>query len=233
MEASRAADALAKASAALVGETDIAGFLAALLASAADVLRVDAGGILVEDDGRLDLLAASSHAAVELELHQAQLDEGPCVEAHESGTAVNAHGAELAARWPRLGQQMQDSGFLAVHASPLRWHGVALGAMGLFRRSDTALTADEETVAQAFADLATVLIVQADKVDLDTVKQRIQEVLTTRVVIEQAKGVLAEQQGVDVAEAYEVLLRRSADGNATLTATAQAVIDQAQGGRLT
>jgi len=233
MEASHAADALAKASAALVGEIDIAGFLAALLASSADVLRVDAGGILVEDAGRLDLLAASSHSAVELELHQAQLDEGPCVQAHESGVAVNAHGAEIAARWPRFGPHMQESGFHAVHASPLRWHGMSLGAMGLFRRTDISLTPDEEVVAQAFADLATVLIVRVDDVDLDAVKRRIQEVLHTRVVIEQAKGVLAEIYGVDMAEAYRLLLTRAGEDHDRLMATAHAVIGEAQRNRLT
>lgn len=233
MEASRVADALAKASAALVGETDIAGFLASLLVSSADVLRIDASGILVEDGDHLDLLAASSHAAVELELHQAQLDEGPCVDAHASGQAVNAHGQDVLTRWPQFGRTMLDSGYSSVHASPLRWHGVPLGAMGMFRRSDELLTPDEETVAQAFADLATSLIVQTDKVDIETVRQRVQELLTTRIVIEQAKGVLAESHGIDMAEAYELLVRRAADQDATLTATAQAAIDEAQRGPLT
>src|SRR5215213_7731346 len=203
MEASRAADALAKASAALVAETDIAGFLASLLTSTTEVLQIDACGILVEDGDHLDLLAASSHAAVELELHQAQLDEGPCVDAHESGQSVTAHGSDLMDRWPRFGLTMLDSGFGSVHASPLRWHGVPLGAMGMFRRADEPLTAEEETVAQAFADLATLLIVQTDKVDLDDVRERVQEVLTARIVIEQAKGVLAEERRVDMAEAYQ------------------------------
>ena len=184
MEASRAADALAKASAALVGTTDIAGFLATLLTSSTEVLRMDAGGILVEDGDGLDVLAASSHAAIELELHQAQLDEGPCIDAHTSGRAVDAHAADLLTRWPRFGRTMLDAGFSSVHASPLRWHGVALGAMGLFRRTDEALTPDEEIVAQAFADLATLLIVQTDRIDLDTVRQRVREVLTARIAIE-------------------------------------------------
>ena len=228
MEASRAADALAKASAALVGETDIAGFLATLLDSSADVLAIDAGGILIEDDDSLDLLAASSHAAVVLELHQAQLEEGPCVDAHRSGQAVDAHGPDLATRWPRFGRTMLDSGFSSVHASPLRWHGVPLGAMGLFRRSDEPFTSEEDAVAQAFADLATLLIVQTDKVDLDTVRRRVQELLTERIVIEQAKGVLAEHHDVDMAEAYQLLLRRAAQDGGKLTAAAKAVVDEAQ-----
>lgn len=228
METSRATHALAKASAALVSETDIAGFLATLLASSTDVLQIDAGGILVEDHDRLDLLAASSHAAVELELHQSQLEEGPCVDAHVSGRPVRAHGPDVVTRWPRFGPLMLDSGFSSVHASPLRWHGVALGAMGMFRHTDTMFTPEEETVAQAFADLATLLIVQTDTIDLSVVRQRVQEVLAARIVIEQAKGVLAWNHGVEMAEAYRLLLRRVADEGATLTATARAVIDEAQ-----
>jgi GAF domain-containing protein len=228
MEASRAADALARASAALVRDTDMAGFLATLLDSSADVLRSNAGGILIEDDDSLDLLAASSHAALELELHQAQLDEGPCVDAHRSGRAVSAHGTDLPARWPRFGRTMLDAGFSSVLASPLRWHGAPLGAMGLFRRSDEPFTSEEETVAQAFADLATLLIVQSEKVDLDTVKRRVQELLTARIVIEQAKGVLAENHDVDMAEAYQLLLRRAAQDGGRLTTIAKAVVDEAQ-----
>ncbi|VXC55507.1 GAF and ANTAR domain-containing protein [Aeromicrobium sp. 9AM] len=233
MEASRATAALAKASAALVGDADIAGFLADLLTSSADVLRLDASGILVEDDGRLDLLAASSHTATELELHQAHLDEGPCVDAHASGEPVNAHSSDLVAMWPRFGRTMIESGFSAVHASPLRWHGVPLGAMGLFRSADELFTPEEETVAQAFADLATLLIVQTDKVDLDKVKQRVQEVLATRIVIEQAKGVLAEQDDVDMGEAYQELLRRAAQDGGHLTTVAGAIVEGAERGSVT
>ena len=228
MKPSHAADALARASAALVGDTDIAGFLATLLDSSADVLHIDAVGILVEDDGILDLLAASSHAAVELELHQAQLEEGPCVDAHRSNRAVDAHGPDVAALWPRFGPAMLESGFATVHAAPLRWRGTSLGAIGLFRRSDAPFAIDEQTVAQAFADLATLLIVQTERGDLDTVKRRVQELLTTRIVIEQAKGVLSEIHAVDMAEAYQLLLDRAAQDGGKLTTAAKAVIDDAQ-----
>jgi hypothetical protein len=123
---------------------------------------------------------------------------------------------------------MLESGFSSVHASPLRWHGTSLGAIGLFRRSDGPFTNDEGTVAQAFADLATLLIVQTDRVDLDKIKRRVQELLTTRIVIEQAKGVLSEIHAVDMAQAYQLLLRRAAQDGGKLTAAAKAVIDDAQ-----
>jgi transcriptional regulator with GAF, ATPase, and Fis domain len=228
MEPAHAADALAHASAALVNTPDVAGILATLLTSSTGVLRMDAGGILVEDGDQLELLAASSHAAWELELHQSQLDEGPCVDAHASGRGVSAHGSDLVSRWPRFGQTMLDAGFVSTVASPLRWHGQTIGAMGLFGRTDLVVTPEEATVAQAFADLATLLIVQTEKVDLDTVKGRVRDVLTSRILIEQAKGVLAWHHGVDMATAYGLLLRRVDDEGSTLTATAQAVIDEAQ-----
>lgn len=230
MQASRAADALAKASAALIDQTDAIGFLAALLSSSTEVLQTDASGILVENDGHLDVLAASSHSAVELELLQAMLSEGPCIEAYASGRGVDAHGPELHTRWPTFGRAMTDFGFSAVRASPLRWRGKALGAMGLFRRANLAFTPEEQTVAQAFADLVTLLIVQSEQVDLDALESRVHVMLTGRIVIEQAKGVLAEIYGVDLGKAYELLLLRAADGGGNLTATAQTILDEVQQG---
>ncbi len=230
MQASRAADALAKASAALIGQTDAAGFLAALLASSSEVLQTDASGILVENAGHLDVLAASNHSAGELELLQAMLDEGPCIDAHGSGRGVNAHGFELHTRWPTFGPAMTDLGFSAVRASPLRWHGTAFGAMGLFRRLDVAFTPEEQTVAQAFADLVTLLMVQTEKVGIHALESRVQLMLTGRIVIEQAKGVLAEIYGLDMGKAYELLLSRSAEGGGNLSETARTILDEAQQG---
>jgi AmiR/NasT family two-component response regulator len=100
--------------------------------------------------------------------------------------------------------------------------------MGLFRRADEPFTSDEDTIAQAFADLATLLIVQSDKIDLDTVRRRVQKLLTARIVIEQAKGVLAEHHDVDMAEAYQLLLRRASQDGGNLTAVAAGVVDEAQ-----
>jgi electron transfer flavoprotein alpha subunit len=128
---------------------------------------------------------------------------------------------------------MADSGYSAVHASPLRWHGTALGAMGMFRRAGSLFTPEEETVAQAFADLATLLIVQTADIDLDEVRQRVEEVLTSRVLIEQAKGVIAETRGVEMAEAYTTLLQLADQRGATLTSTAQTVLDEARTQRFT
>ena len=207
MQRADATMALAKASAALVDDHDVSGFLASLLGSVQSVLGADACGILVNDGHGLEVLAASSHDAAELELHQAQFDEGPCVDAHDSATPVEVSGAvELARRWKAVGPIIVECGFELAHASPLRWHGAALGAMGVFRTDGTPFAPEETVVAQAFADIATLLIVQTERVDLADSMKRVQEALATRVTIEQAKGVIAELENVPMNRAYALLL---------------------------
>ncbi len=229
MHSAQATQALAQASAALVDEHDVPGFLATLLASAQDVLGADASGILVADGQSLELLAASSHDAAELELHQAQFQEGPCVGALKAMSSVSVSGSsELVRTWPHIGPMIVSSGYEFVHAAPLRWHGTALGALGIFRSSDTPFTDEEEVVAQAFADIATLLIVQTERVDLAQTMQRIREALATRVVIEQAKGVIAELEGVPVNRAYALLIERAAATGVNLTAVARSIVEGAQ-----
>ncbi|MCW2839567.1 MAG: hypothetical protein JWR55_1050 [Aeromicrobium sp.] len=228
MDASIAAHALARASATLIAGNDVPGTLAALLNGCLEALDVDAAGILVETNGRLELLSASSHAAVELELHQAQLDEGPCVDAHASGGAVAVTGsADLTARWPTFGASMIDRGFQSVHASPMRWQGSTLGAMGLFRRSATPFTADDDTFSQAFSDIAASLIVSAEELTTAELRKRLEQALEARIVIEQAKGVLAEQHGLDMDDAYDQLVKTAHEARDRLVDTAARVVREA------
>ncbi len=229
MQTDDATRALAKASAALVDDHDVSGFLASLLSSVRSVLGADACGILLNDGRGLELLAASSHDAADLELHQAQFDEGPCVDAHDSATPVEVSGAvELARRWRAVGPIIVEAGFELAHASPLRWHGSALGAMGVFRINGAPFTPEETVVAQAFADIATLLIVQTEHVDLASTMKRVQDALATRVAIEQAKGVIAELENVPMNRAYAVLLERAAESGESLTDAARRVIEVAQ-----
>jgi len=231
MDTQRAALALARASEALVLDHDTAGFLANVLNSCQEVLTSDTSGILSAPTGQpLQLLAASSHTSAELELHQSQIDEGPCVDARNDNAAVSASGDdEIRARWPVWGEAMIDAGFHAIHSSPLRWHDRTLGAMGLFRISPEPFTPYENAIAQAFADTVALLIVHGDPVDLDRIDHRIEVALSTRIVVEQAKGVLAQQRHVAMDEAYVSLVRLAASEGRTLTDIAHEVITQAAG----
>lgn len=228
MDPTGAAHALARASATLTDGHDVSGTLAALLRGCKDTLEVDAAGILLGAGAHLELISASSHAASELETHQAQIDEGPCIDAYASGTAITASGKdELLERWPTFGTTMLQAGFSSVHASPLRWRGATLGAMGLFRRSDDAFTGEDDTFAQAFADIATILILSTDELAVEELSDRLQRALNTRIVIEQAKGVLAEQYDLDMAEAYDLLLQSSTGRKEPLAEWAAQIVKEA------
>jgi GAF domain-containing protein len=224
------ARAFAAAAASLVEHDDVADTLSRLLLSCADVLRMDAVALMVKDaSGDLQLLTSTSHAVTELELYQIQCESGPCVEAIATGHGVSASpGSLIAERWPDVGPGIAASGFESVHAAPLRWHGEPLGGLNLFDRSPGRMQGDDLVLAQAFADIATIVIVRSGRVDVAEAALQIRRALEGRTVIERAKGVLAYTLGVDMGTAFERLLRLSDESDATLSETAAVVIRDAQ-----
>lgn len=228
MEPVRAARALADASASLTRSQDVTGAVVSLVASCRERLAVDAVGVMVEHGGRLELLAASSHEAAELEVHQLHDDEGPCVDAHRLGATVQVSSPDDLLRcWPAFGETMLRACFSSVHATPLVWRGRAFGAIGLFRRTDAAFTDDEHAVAQAFADIATMLVVHLDEVQPDELARRLDEALAGRAVVELAKGVLADQRAIGMAETYAALVWEAGDAGVPLTDWATRVVQEA------
>jgi transcriptional regulator with GAF, ATPase, and Fis domain len=226
-----AAQAFAQVSAALVNKHDIAGTLEASLRNCAQLTSTDACGLLVVADGgtKLQLLGATSHRVFELELFQTQIEEGPCLEAWRQNEAVSLSGKEtILERWGRFGPSVIAAGFESVHALPVRWHDKPLGALNLFRTSPQLLTADERALAQAFADLAIVLIVQTDNISAEVAISRTRNALEGRALIEQAKGVLSHQLRLDMESAYTCLEDTAAHFQTSLTETATAIVQRAQ-----
>ncbi|WP_344249766.1 GAF and ANTAR domain-containing protein, partial [Isoptericola hypogeus] len=189
-----------------------------------------AAGLLVRpsDDAPLEVLAATDHVTTHLEIYQAQRDEGPCVDVCTTGRPVVAVGSStILERWPVVGRAIVDAGFRRVHAYPLAWQGRALGGLNLFGREARTLDEASGRAARAIADMLTLVVAQPERVLDDEITRRLTRVLEGRVVIEQAKGVLAQSMGVDTADAYAVLLAmRDRDGT-TLSATARSVIKAA------
>jgi len=228
--------ALAEMSATLVEEYDVVSALTHLCVACTDVFGASAAALLVRGDGgsgaELELLAASSHAAAELELHQQQVDQGPCLEAVSDRRPVHADDAdELARRWPRFAAAAGPAGVRAAHAYPVRWRGRVLGGLNLFFTTDRSLDAEEEVAAQAFADVATIAIVHARaRPRVEVIAREVQEALDGRTVVEQAKGVLAVQESIDPAEAFQRLLERSDALGVSLASLAAQVVGRAQRG---
>jgi GAF domain-containing protein len=225
-----ATQALADATAALTRGSDITDVLDRLIRDSAEVLGAQAVGLLVlSGGGDLELLSATSHQVAELELYQIQQDTGPCVDAIRAGSAVShSDPDDIRARWPGVGAAITGAGYQAVHAYPLRWHGHTLGAVNVFHRAAGPPAEDAGLLGQAFADIATVVIVQTADLSTRQITDRVQQVLQARTAIEQAKGVLSYTRNLDMASAYQLLRGLAADHHTTITATAADVIACAQ-----
>ncbi|GEK20906.1 GAF and ANTAR domain-containing protein [Cellulomonas xylanilytica] len=230
MTARTSAQALADVASALVGEHEITGLLAQLVRDCAELLPADAAALLVRTgEGDFELLSATSHRAAELEVYQAQQAAGPCVDTVRTGRAVNAVGAaEIAERWDEVGRRIVEVGFRSVHAFPMHWRNHVIGGLNVFSTAEEGLSEESRLLGQNFADYATLAIVQPLGLDDDALAQRVTDALEGRVVIEQAKGALAYQLSLDMAEAYDELLRRSAVNGSHLLQTAQEVLREAQ-----
>jgi hypothetical protein len=228
--ATRATRALAVAAAAMVDEHDVIGTLTELLRGGADALGAAAAGLVVreDEDGRLEFLTATSHRVEELELYQLQVDTGPCLDCVRTDDHVFANRLEeVGSRWPELEVPFRRAGFVGVHAAPLHWHGRAVGALNLFWADDGELGEEGARLAQAFADVATMAIVNSGFVPVTQVLQRTRAALRGRAVIEQAKGVLAYQERLDMAEAFDRLLEMAGHHGHDLRLTAADVVRRA------
>ena len=221
------AQAFAAANAAMVRGVDGASTIHVLLADCAELLGAETAGVLVRvGEHGLEMLAATSHRAIELELYQSQLHSGPCVETIDKGASVSVSGAEdVLARWPDFGPAMEEAGVLSVHAEPMRWHDRVLGGMNLFWSRERVLSREEAELARSFADICTLALMQA-RVENEpmVIAERVRAALAGRVVIERAKGVLAETEDVEMDEAFTLLVQRSREQGTPLSALAQRVL---------
>jgi ANTAR domain/GAF domain len=227
--ASSVAEAFAEAVAALVGEPDVADVLAHLVGDCAAVMGAEAVAILARDerDG-LSLLTASSHRASELELLQIQGSAGPCIDVIESNQALSVSGADrIRERWQHVGDAIVNAGFESVEAYPMRWRGNVLGGLNVFRAAAPVGEPDAVT-GQAFADIATLAVIYSMPIAAEQAASRLHEALSARDLVEQAKGVIAFVEDVDMGTAYDLLLERAERVGETLTHVATTVLTEQQ-----
>jgi hypothetical protein len=224
---------LAGATASMVsGAPDVTGALAILLTGVTELAPADAAAVLVETEtGALELLAATSHRVADLEMYQVQADEGPCIDSVRTSVAVHESGTEpIVARWPVTGPAIVASGYAAVATAPLRWHGRSFGALNLFRADPDAGGAQAMDV-QPFADAATMLILSGHLSETD-LTAGIREALEGRALVERAKGALAHARSLEMADAFDALVRLAEHEQASLGETARRVMERARSGAL-
>ncbi len=212
----------------LVDDYDVVDLLTGLADRCVSLLDVSAAGVmLASPEGSLGLVASSSEAMRLLELFELQTQEGPCLDAFRTGQSVEHENLQAGSgRWPSFSAAALQAGFASALALPLRLREATLGALNLLRVTRTPMDEADIIVARAFADLATLSIIQhRTAAEAQRLNEQLSAALTSRVVIEQAKGVIAERADVDLAEAFSRLRSYARNHNRRLTDVARAAID--------
>jgi GAF domain-containing protein len=212
----------------LVDEFDLIEFLHMITDRAADLVNAAAVGLLLADQrGQLEFVAGTDENVRLLELFQLQNHEGPCLEAFLTGEpVVNVNLAEAAERWPRFAPHATGAGFRSVQAFPLRLRSQVIGALNVF--SDTEggdFQGMDVAIMQALADVATIGLLQERAVRRgEVLTEQLQGALNSRVIIEQAKGAVAQACGISVDDAFINIRRYARRNNQRLTDVAQALV---------
>jgi ANTAR domain-containing protein/GAF domain-containing protein len=192
----------------LVDDFDVIDFLQVLAARCVELFEVGAAGIMLAGQGgSLVTVAASDERARLLELFEIQADQGPCRDCYRLGAAVvNVDLDRARERWPLFAPQAISAGFRSANALPLRLRSQVVGSLNLFQSGTGGLDSGELRMAQALADAATIGILQQRTIHRgEVVAGQLQSALTSRIIIEQAKGVLAERLQISADEAFELL----------------------------
>jgi GAF domain-containing protein len=212
---------------AMVGEFDVIELLHVLSGRCVELLEVDAAGVMLADpSGQLRVAAASSERARLLELFELQNDQGPCLDCFSTGQPIShVDLGDGASPWPTFASHAIANGFSSAHALPMRLRQQVIGALNLFRHEPVGLLEDDVSIAQAFADIATIAILQERlSREQSLLADQLQAALNSRVVIEQAKGVLAERDGCDMETAFATLRDSARSGNRRLSDLAREVV---------
>jgi transcriptional regulator with GAF, ATPase, and Fis domain len=216
----------------LVDDYDVVEFAQELVEDCVSLLDADSAGLLLADlRGGLQVLASTSEQTRLLELLQIQADAGPCMQAYRTGQQVRIDDLRSdTGGWSEFVDRASAEGFAAVVAIPLRLRNERIGALNLFRREPGTMSDSDLLVAQALADVATIGILHQRVLTRGAlVNSQLQTALNSRIVIEQAKGVLAERQGLDMEQAFVHLRAMARSTNRHLSEVARTVIENSSG----
>ena len=225
----RLVETFAKLADTLVDDFDVVDLLQLLVETCAEALDTTAAGILLTDrGGQLELVASTSESTRLVEAMQLSAEAGPCIQSFETGHAVSVPDiAAEAGRWPAFALSAGQQGFRSAHAVPMRLRDNRLGTLNLLRDTEGVLDPVDALAAQALADVATIGILQHRAIsDSTALATQLQHALNSRVVIEQAKGVLSHTHGVTVDRAFDLMRAYSRNNNTPISQVAARIVDR-------
>jgi len=213
----------------LVEGYDVVELLQLLVDSCMELLDTTAAAILLADaTGELDVIVSTSEASRLVELIQLSAEAGPCVESFRTGSVVSvpdiAHSPE---RWARFREGALVQGFTSVHAIPMRLRNTRIGTLNLLRDTIGELEPEDQIAAQAFADVATIGILHERSIRESAIlTEQLEHALKSRIVIEQAKGVVAHTRGVPIEDAFTLIREYSRSHRVGISQVAAQLVDR-------
>ena len=213
----------------LVDDYDLVELLQSVVDTCRDILGVSAAGILLADErGELEVMASTSEASRLVEMMQLSAEAGPCVESFTTGRQVFLPDiADAPERWRAFRSSATEQGFRATDALPLRLRTVTIGTLNLMRTEPGAASDEDIVAAQAFADVATIGILHERAVRESTLlTEQLQAALSSRVIIEQAKGVVSQVRGVPIDEAFDFMRTYARANRLGLSALAAQIVER-------
>ena len=211
----------------LPGRYDLEATLTELTESLTSVLGLSGSGVTMADEGgRLRFVTAVSQASGDLERNQEQQQAGPCRDAFDTGEVVRVTDVRKeSSRWPEFSATAARLSVAGVAGIPMRLADKVIGALNLYSSEAREWTDEDIAVAGVLADVATSYVVNASKLrQQEQLSEQLQQALESRVIIEQAKGITAQQKSVSVDDAYQLIRRHARNNNASLRVVAEAIV---------
>lgn len=211
----------------LVDEYDVVELLQTLVDACRDLLdTTDAGILLANAEGDLELVVSTSEAIRLVEVMQLAAESGPCIECYQRGTRVSVPEIEAErSRWPSFAAVARSNGFDAIEAIPMRLRDTTIGTLNLLRSERGTPPASDLVAARAFADVATIGILHERSMrETEILTDQLQTALTSRIAIEQAKGVVSFTAGVPIDEAFTLLRTYARNHGRALSEVARQVV---------
>ncbi len=213
----------------LIDDYDVVDLLQLLVDTCRDVLDTTAAGILLADSrGELEVVASTSEASRLVEMMQLSAEQGPCIESYRSGRSVSVPDIEVSKdEWWQFRGSALAQGFRSMDALPLRLRDTTIGTLNLLRSEPGAAPEDTIRAAQAFADVATIGILHERTLRESAIlSEQLQAALNSRIVIEQAKGVISHTRGVSIDDAFALMRQYARSHSVGLSIVAARIVDR-------
>lgn len=211
----------------LAGDYDVSDVLHQVCDHLVEVLDAEGAGVTVLDgDRRLRFAAATSGSVIAAERVQEETQEGPCAACLASGKAVVVTDVRADDRWPRYREALGEAGLRSVVAIPLLVRDQRIGAVDVYDTEPRRWSEADVAAASILAEMATAYVVRANATaEIERVNEQLQQALDSRIVIEQAKGKLAGERGIEIDAAFEVLRGHARSNNLTVRSVAESIVD--------